>query len=180
MILQEKIKEVARSREHLLALCAGMSPEQGAFKPAEGEWSPAEIIEHLVWAEWGGLSGIWKAIEAERKGTPAWAGPSANDGLSIEEIIDRTWQTKEKVPAGAEPKWFGPIDIWVSWLRHGQRSVEDLIPAMRDLNPERIIWPHPISGPMNVLQRMDFLRFHMDRHRQQILRLIGHPDYPEQ
>jgi hypothetical protein len=42
---------------------------------------------------------------------------------------------------------------------------------MEGLDPEAIIYPHPISGPLNVKQRMEFLRFHMERHIHQIERI---------
>ncbi|MFM7671814.1 MAG: hypothetical protein ACKO6Q_04400 [Bacteroidota bacterium] len=31
-----------------------------------------------------------------------------------------------------------------------------------------IIYPHPLSGPLNVYQRLEFLRYHMERHQRQI------------
>ncbi|WP_185731553.1 hypothetical protein [Larkinella rosea] len=33
---------------------------------------------------------------------------------------------------------------------------------------EAIIHPHPISGPLDIHQRFAFLRFHIDRHRNQV------------
>jgi hypothetical protein len=33
--------------------------------------------------------------------------------------------------------------------------------------------PHPISGAMDFHQRFEFLRFHIDRHREQVAQLLG-------
>jgi hypothetical protein len=49
---------------------------------------------------------------------------------------------------------------------------------MQGLDPEKVIYPHPISGPLNVLQRMQFLRFHMERHQKQVEQLKYHPQFP--
>jgi hypothetical protein len=56
--------------------------------------------------------------------------------------------------------------------------LEALAEAMQPMDPEQIIHPHPISGPLNIYQRMEFLRFHLDRHQQQVANLKMHPDFP--
>jgi len=57
----------------------------------------------MVWAEMGGINGIWKTWEShESRRTPC--GPRGiHHGLSIEQIIEKTWQPKEKVPEIAKP-----------------------------------------------------------------------------
>ena len=45
---------------------------------------------------------------------------------------------------------------------------ENFIQACSGLSQEEIIYPHPLSGPLNVYQRMEFLRYHMERHQRQI------------
>ncbi len=47
------------------------------------------------------------------------------------------------------------------------------------MKPEQIIYPHIISGPLNVYQRMEFLRFHLERHQRQIENIKGHAGFPE-
>ena len=37
---------------------------------------------------------------------------------------------------------------------------------------------YPISGPLDVRQRLEFLRFHLDRHRAQVEQVKLHPDFP--
>ena len=38
---------------------------------------------------------------------------------------------------------------------------------------------YPISGPLDVRQRLEFLRFHLDRHRAQIEQVNAHLDFPQ-
>ncbi len=97
---------------------------------------------------------------------------------STEQIIEKTWQAKEKVPEIAKPRWGGPVEYWIAALRACQSLLDALNSALTGLDPEQVIYPHSISGPMNVTQRMEFLRFHLERHQRQIENIKAHPDFP--
>jgi hypothetical protein len=177
-MLHTLIEEVALARKNFIAACSGLTSAQASFRPAEDIWSVTDNAEHLVWAEWGGVSSIWKAIDGFLRNEPVWKGEAIHHGLSIEEIIAKTWQPKEKVPPSAGPQWGGPIPFWLNSLANCQLTLNALEKDMEGLDPEKVIYPHPISGPLNVLQRMQFLRFHMERHQGQVERLKQHPAFP--
>lgn len=177
--LEHLIAEVAQARKRFIAVATGLTPQQASFKPSPDEWSITDNVEHMVWAEQGGVNGMWKAMLAMKNKIPIWQGETIHQGLSIEEIIEKTWQPKEQVPESAKPKWGGPVEYWLASLQACQYVLEDLALAMHDLDPEQIIHPHPISGPLNVYQRMEFLRFHLERHQRQIENLKTHPDFPQ-
>ena len=44
---------------------------------------------------------------------------------------------------------------------------------IRDDELRILAHPHPISGAMDFHQRLEFLRFHIDRHRDQVLALVA-------
>lgn len=172
------IAKVDVARKSFLEACTGLTPAQAAFRPAADSWSITDNAEHLVWAEWGGVSSIWKAIDGMRSNEPVWKGEAIHSGLSIEEIIAATWQPKEKVPPSAAPQWGGPISFWLHSLANCQFTLHALEKDMEGLDPENVIYPHPISGPLNVLQRMQFLRFHLERHQAQVEGVKQHPAFP--
>ena len=63
--------------------------------------------------------------------------------------------------------------------RRGAHPVlEQLADALRGVDLAEIIYPHPISGPLDAQQRREFLRFHLDRHRDQIIRVRSHAAFP--
>jgi hypothetical protein len=132
----------------------------------------------MVWAEQGGVNGMWKAMLAVKSNSSFWQGEAIHHGLPIEAIIEKTWQPKEQVPESARPRWGGPVEYWIASLQACQQVLEALAGAMQPMDPEQIIHPHPISGPLNIYQRMEFLRFHLDRHQQQVANLKMHPDFP--
>ncbi|MGK2863735.1 MAG: hypothetical protein ACSLE0_17515, partial [Chitinophagaceae bacterium] len=141
--------------------------------------SVSEITEHMVWAETGGINGMWKAMEGIRNNQPIWSGEAIHKGLSIEQIIEKTWQPKEKVPEVAKPRWGGSVGFWIPALKNCHILLEAFSVSIKGMDTEEIIYPHIMSGPLNVNQRMEFLRFHLERHQGQIENVKAHPDYPQ-
>lgn len=171
-------ESVRDARTRYLALLRTLDSHQGSFKPAPEVWSAAEITEHLVHAEYGGINGMWKALDGVRRGDPPWKGDHANRGLSIEQVIDRTWKPQEDVPAGAEPRLGGPLAFWLDALESCQFLLERLADELAHDDLEEVIYPHPLSGPLDARQRFEFLRFHMDRHLGQVERLKANAQFP--
>jgi len=172
------LKEIENARNQLVGSVNGLSHLQVNYQPSVNEWSILQIVEHLVWAEQGGICGMFKAIEGIKISQPIWSGESANHGLSIEQIVDKTWQAKEKVPEVAAPRWGGSMAFWISSLENCQLLLEQLKNHTASVNLEIAIYPHPISGPLNIFQRLEFLRFHMERHLGQIERVKSHESFP--
>ncbi len=168
----ELIADVELARRDYVKLVAGLGNATGDFKPSPDEWSIAEITEHLYRAEHAGISLIWTAADGLRRGRPEWTGESENAGLAIEQIIERTWQPRETAPASARPEWGGPLDFWVASLRSCSLVLAGIERALDGLDIDGVIYPHVISGPLDARQRIEFLRFHIDRHRAQAERVM--------
>jgi hypothetical protein len=168
MKLKDLFEQVEVARANFIAACSGLTREESTFKESEDSWSITDIAEHIVRAEWGGVNGIWTAIDGYKRNRPVWSGDNLNDGLSIEEIVDKTWLLHQPAPEPARPQWGGPIEFWLQCLRNCEITLTETYRQLEGLDPEKIIYPHPISGPLNVYQRLEFLRYHMERHQRQI------------
>ena len=173
------IAEVEEARKQFIHSCSGLSTAQSEFRSDPDSWSVRDIAEHMVWAERSGTVGMWKALASYQSGKPLWTGENPSAGLSIEEVVDRTWQPKEKVPKIAEPKWGGPLEFWIASLKSCTPVLLALGKELEKIQLEIIIYPHPISGPLDARQRLDFLRFHLDRHRGQVERVKENIGYPK-
>jgi hypothetical protein len=169
--LNKLIAEVATARNRYLEEVNKLTQQQAEWKPSPNAWNVVEITEHLFWAEQGGLFGMWKIIEAHKEGKIGWTGEAIHAGLSVEDIIAKTWKEKEIVPAVAAPRLGGTIAFWSASLHSLQGILEKLGEEMNDDSLEIMTHPHPISGAMNVHQRLEFLRFHIDRHLEQVFSL---------
>jgi hypothetical protein len=165
------IVEIETARKQFLQVVLSIDNQQGQWKPTPEAWNAAEITEHLFWAEQAGVLMMWKALEGMRSGKPVFEGENTNKGLSIEQIVERTWKPKETAPENARPRLFGPLSYWVSALESLQLPLKVLAPQSTKENLEEIIYPHVFMGPLNAHQRLEFLRFHLNRHRLQITAL---------
>jgi hypothetical protein len=72
----------------------------------------------------------------------------------------------------------GPLAFWIMMLRANQGLLRALGQAREGHALDAIHYPHPISGPLDMRQRLEFLRFHLDRHRKQIEAIRFHPGFP--
>ena len=169
----ELIADVAAARQRVTAAVEGLTEAQAIWKPAANEWSVAQVIEHLVLAEHGGIIRIWQAADGIRRGEPIWHGDAVHRGSSIEEIIATTWREREDAPANAIPHTNGPLAYWVASFAACQPVLDALGQALGGLDLSAIVAPHVISGPLDARQRLEFLRWHMDHHRRQIAEIMA-------
>ncbi len=176
--MNKLFQEVEQARQNFINTVSGLSPQQYRYKSAPEQWAIIDIVEHMVWAEQIGVNGMWKALEGIKNGEPIWEGKPTHAGRTIEEVVELTWQTKEKVPEVAKPRWGGVLDFWIQALKACQPLLAALEAALDGYDPAKIIYPHPISGPLNVVQRMEFLRFHLNRHQAQVERIKLGPSFP--
>lgn len=173
------VEEVGSSRSRVLQLLGRFSERQASFKPTQDCWSISEILEHLVLAELAGVSKVWTATEGVKSNRPVWNGKNNNAGLSIDEVVARTWKEKEIAPAIATPHMGGPLAYWAEIFKLGQSLLEALGQFLQGMDMTAIVYPHVLCGPLDASQRIEFLRFHIDRHLRQIERLTNRPDFPE-
>jgi len=165
------LDDIKISRINMLNEVSDLTIEQCSYKPNENTWSIQEVLEHLVLAERGGYNLICTAAECFKANNPVWNGVSENDGLSIEEIISRTWKDKEDAPESAAPNGMWSVNIWTSHFRNCDDLLSDLPETLEGLPLTEVIYPHFLCGPLNVIQRLDFIRFHIDRHIDQVKKL---------
>jgi hypothetical protein len=173
------VDTVGVARREYLSVLEGLSEEQAGFKVEDAAWSIAEITEHLFHAEFGGINLIWRAANGRARGTPVWSGDSPNRGLDIEEVVQRTWREREASPASALPRVGGPLDYWAAALRSCSSLLAELKAPLRVVPLEDTIYPHIISGPLDARQRLQFLAFHLHRHREQVVAIMSHPAFPK-
>ena len=176
--VERLLHEVSSARERYLEALGEPSAAQAGFKPEPDAWSLVELTEHMTLAEQVGINGIWKALAGFRAGRPVWEGDPVHRGRTIEAVIAATWREREIVPPAATPRWGGPLAYWVAALRACEPVLAALGRELERENLEQIIYPHPISGPLDARQRLEFLRFHLDRHAAQVARVRDAPDFP--
>ncbi|MEP6764429.1 MAG: DinB family protein [Gemmatimonadaceae bacterium] len=168
--LHQLVAAVEHARTTLLNSLEGMSEADASRKSADGSWSVTENVEHLFLAEMSGVTKIWAGAANLRSGN-VWSEPRPNSGKSIEEVVALTWKPKETAPPIATPHIGGPLAVWVSSFGSLRFVLADLEKELEGLNLEDIVFPHFLSGSLDGRQRLEFLRFHIERHHAQIERV---------
>ena len=171
--VKKLIDEIASARYRYLKQLETITEQEAQWKPVPEVWNIMEITEHLFWAEQGGILGMWKTLHAIRDGKMECKYDSNHKDMPIEKIIELTWQPKEQVPAVAAPRMGGTIFFWRESLKSLHNILEVFGNDIRDDELRIMAHPHPISGAMDFQQRLEFLRFHIDRHKNQVLQLFA-------
>jgi len=175
----ELVKQVELARAKFVGSVKLLNNAQAGFKPSAGEWSVVEVVEHLYLAELSGVAKIWAALNSLRAGTH-WTEPLPNRGKPIEMIISETWKAKETAPPIATPHIGGPLEFWLSATRSLTPMLAELGGALRSVRLEDVVFPHFLCGPLDARQRLEFLRFHIERHADQVDRIRRSADFPTQ
>lgn len=171
--VEKLIDEISVARSNYLEQIEDYTDELAQWKPATDVWNIVENTEHLFWAEQGSIVSMWKTIHAIRDGKIPRTYESVHRNMPVEEIIELTWKPKEQVPAVAAPRMGGPVLFWYNSLNSLQKILGAFGRDLKDDELRILAHPHPISGPMDFQQRLEFLRFHINRHTDQVSRLIN-------
>ena len=158
--------ELLLARQRSLAeTIAGLSAGQWTFRAAEGKWTPAECVEHIVLVE----TSVFRKLESAAAGPPAEAPAKAlaegKDHLVLRAVPDRRRRvvTPEAMrPAGA---WTIPEAAGRFGETRG-RIVE--FTRSTTANLRDIVWPHPFLKELDGVQWLLFVAAHGERHRLQI------------
>jgi len=170
--VEQLIHEVAMARNEFIALIENINEQQAAFKPSPDEWNITNNTEHLFWAEQGAIFGMWKILYTIRNGTATRTYESEHKDWTVDQIIAQTWKEKEQVPAMAAPRLGGTLVFWRLSLVGLQPLLEAFGKELQDDELRLQAHPHPISGAMDFQQRIEFLRFHILRHKGQVQSII--------
>ena len=166
------VNSVENSRKSYIQTIGQLSKEVTNHKPNESSWNIVEITEHLYWAEFLGIAVMAKVLNEILEGKRELKYESKNKGLTIEKVVALTWNEKEKVPDIAAPRIKGSITFWMNSFISLKGILSEFTTNLKDNMLRVIAHSHPISGELDFQQRLEFLRFHIDRHHLQVKRNV--------
>jgi hypothetical protein len=172
--VQSRILDVEKARSDVLACVSSLDDASLCRRPAVGAWSVAEIIEHLVLAEDFGLRGLWREIDRLDDDAPAAALDPAEAARTIDQIfLSLDLPNRVDAPEAVIPAAEGrPPRYWIARLRTNAQMLAALGATLEPVGAERVLLPHFVAGDLDGLQRLQFFRWHFERHLGQIERTI--------
>lgn len=160
------VADIERARSALLVLLQSIGPERMAVPIGQGRWSPTQYLEHLVRAEEATLWRMFKAVDDSRRRNEIL--PSPTPDATVEEIVDQTWSERVDAPTLAVPQLGEPGSYWLVRMKRNASMVREFAELIREDELDGLSYSHPISGPFTMRQGLQFVRFHIDRHRGQL------------
>jgi hypothetical protein len=177
--IQEIVDKISAERGSLLDSVAGLSESQLDYKPAEDQWSIADILHHLALADEANvkLAGLFLR-QSREQGFASDASPDASVLDCMDKHKDALTSTRAKAPDRVTPLSHLPAAESMARLR---ASREKLLESMRQLaafDLNYASFPHPLLGPMNAYQWFVLAGFHETRHTAQIERIKSGEGFP--
>jgi hypothetical protein len=135
--------------------------------PVPGQWSPAEVIEHISIANRRIAKLLSKKI-AEAKSAGLGADASTEPvlpTLDIAMMLDRS--RRLTAPEIVLPKGLSADIAWAE-LEQSTIAVREAIAQGDGLALSEIRYPHPLLGPLSLYEWIALVGAHEGRHAQQI------------
>jgi len=168
MIADLKIRYDAleAKRQSIFTLLYALSADQTTFRVGPGRWSILMVLEHAVIAEEMVLADIQRAAAAG----PAGTAPKSPEAFHmVIKVLEKDIPVEVPLPELEPTGAVSLDDLIIRWeaARTGLRQALGKIP------PETLTVPicrHPVAGPMDARETLEFLAVHLDHHRRQIQR----------
>jgi uncharacterized damage-inducible protein DinB len=154
-----------------------LSEEQARFRAADGEWSVAEIAEHISIFESLLLKIVSGLVAKGEKSAALLTGDETVAPISIETITSGT-SGKRQAPEILKPTGDIPLERSLENLRQTREALlafKDRLGA-RDFTP--VTFAQEQVGPLNPYQWIAFIGYHEDRHLNQVTALISSESFP--
>ena len=168
--LQSAFESMEQKRSTLLNHLASLPHESLNHSPGPGQWSPLEVVNHLVESEGLSRAYIQKKLKYRTR-IPKTGLPHAirtKFGLMY-----MRGSIKMKAPSYMK-KMSTEMDFQT--LRNkwdeGRNELEGILAAFPEELMKNAVLKHPLGGRINISQTMQFLEAHFDRHHKQIMKLV--------
>jgi len=172
-VLPPKLKELAdaleETRKRTVATVSGLSEAEFASREP-GEWSVADILEHLILSEIGTSKVIRKMLKEKAGMLPPY--PVDDSVLAVREFPPPSG--KVTGPEGVQPK--GPArdkaEVLAALAECRARTLESLA-MLAGADPRGAEFPHPLFGPINLYEWPALtIRSHEQDHQLQIAGIL--------
>jgi hypothetical protein len=161
---------VAATWKMIAEAAEGMSVDELA-RHAEGKWSAAEILEHLLITYTATTAGLRKALA---KGRPLGSRPTPKQRLFQTVVLDVGYFPHgRQAPAMTLPKGLEPAHV----LRAVEQALPDMDAAIAQCEEKygkgTKVADHPVLGPLTAQQWRKFHFVHARHHMKQVMALRG-------
>ena len=161
-------ERLVHGKEQVLARVAKRDPEYREWRGGDGEWSLADVVEHLELVEKHMLSALAKDPDVTKPRRWStwrrlrWIGLRAalKAGVRIKAPVEMILPTRQLQWHALLARWEEQRRAFEAWLRASDPAIH-----------QRPRFRHPIVGWLNVPEAVTFAADHLDHHLRQIDRI---------
>ncbi|HEV7746782.1 MAG TPA: DinB family protein [Pyrinomonadaceae bacterium] len=167
--MQSVLKRLDSIHQKLLSTVAPLEPNVYSQRPAEGEWSVAEIVHHLCLVEGRVTHELEVAIgrEPRRVGFLRRFIPTSIVSLRLLRVKSPKAMTPLDAPA---------LDVALENFNQARNNLKALCAKHSTERLRNVVFKHPFLGEIDGVATVSFVGYHEQRHYKQIrevLRKLG-------
>ena len=160
--LQSILENLARAEKQFLAATDAVPANQWQTCPAEGRWSAAELVCHLIQVETAIVKNAGKVLQRPPQPRPLSKRFHFPMALVESRLIPR------KTPIPLDPALLGEKDKMLAQLREVRERTKVFIEEAQAKDLGKYHMPHPFLGTVNLYQWLQVIASHQVRHSKQM------------
>ncbi len=161
--LSELLEAIEAVRRDTLLL-VGSSAGTGLFAGISGEWSPEELLEHLLLAEAGAGKVVRKVLRESGGALPHY--PSDDSGIRVRQPV--TFDGME-APPSARPGAVESREALLAGAEATRAATRETLRMLAAVDPRAAEFPHHRFGPLNLYEWLAIVILeHEKGHRRQL------------
>ncbi|MCA1566812.1 MAG: DinB family protein [Acidobacteria bacterium] len=188
-------------RREFTARVENLSEAQQTFRPAEGAWSIAEIVDHLSITEQNMVQLIGILLKKSEGAAEAGINPGDGGGaaaaaaaaaggdartgapapafqpFSLDNFLEQVRDVKLTAPERVRPGGNVTLADALTNLRRTRAAIDAMRPRLETSDLSAATYPHPAFGEFNSVQWLAFIGHHESRHLRQIENLMAAPEF---
>jgi uncharacterized damage-inducible protein DinB len=158
---------MAKAQTGLLSAADAVPAEEWKTRPAEGRWSAAELVAHLMIIE---RAVVAKADRVAQK-SPKRTSLLRKIHLPMA-LVESRW-IRRKTPIPIDQEMLRDKEVMLAELRTVRERSLAFLEETRSRNLGEYCWAHPALGTLNTYEWMQFLASHEVRHTKQMREIVA-------
>jgi hypothetical protein len=170
--IAELLHQLDEQHEILLRAVQSVPLHRRGVRPAPDRWSVAEILEHIAIVETR-LERLFASKIAEARAAGIGAEEASLPDLDPWDrarVLDRS--RRVTAPEAVRPTGTLDAEAALAAVERSHDSFRRAVEACEGVPLGRIVYPHPVFGPMNLYAWAEFVAGHEARHAAQILEAV--------
>lgn len=156
------VENLTQAQSNFLRAADAIAPGDWKTRPAEGRWSAAELVAHLIGVEKAVIEKADRVSQKPPRHVPLYKRFHLPMRLVESRLIRR------KAPAPVTPDSLQEKEEMLAQLRAARERSLAFLEETRHRELGAYLWKHPALGMLNTYAWIQFLAAHENRHTKQM------------